>query len=183
MSKVKTVLRYNQNYKSFSFSNMEPEADEEYLESRIELDDEGRILKESKCLEDGELEEENSFTYDKNGKILTHVLFFAAEDVTEKRVFERNEKGDLLSETTLYGDEEGEKTVYRYDEKGNIVGIEQFDEEGSANSSEEVLYNQDGKIIERKMFDADKKPAGRTTFTYNGDREIEETEYDANWLS
>ncbi len=179
MTKIKTIHRYNQNYKSFNYADLTPEPEEEFLEGKIELDPEGRILSDSKFLETGELEEENTYKYNDAGKLISHILYYATEDVTEKRILERNEKGDLLCEVKMYGDDEGEKTEYKYDEKGNIIAIVQYDEEGTFISKEEIKYNESGNVTDRVQFDADGKTTGRNAYNYNGDKEIEEIEYDA----
>ncbi|MBL0104859.1 MAG: hypothetical protein IPP51_14525 [Bacteroidetes bacterium] len=180
MSKIKTIHRFNQNYKSFNFADLTPEPEEEFLEAKIELDSEGRILSELKYLDSGELEEENTYTYNAAGKLMSHVLYFATEDVTERRLMDRNEKGDLISETKMYGDDAGEKTEYQYDEKGNITAIVQYDEEGEFLSKEEIKYNDKGNVTDRIQMDSGNKVTGRTSYTYNGELEIEECEYDGN---
>ena len=61
--KLKLVRRFNQNYRNFIFSEMLPEADDEYLELVVEMDDNGNVLTESKFDSVGELEEKNTYTY------------------------------------------------------------------------------------------------------------------------
>ena len=64
-----------------------------------------------------------TYEFDSNGKLLSHTLLYAVDEVTEKRVLTRNEKGFLLSEVKYYGTDAGEKTEYEYDEKDNITAI------------------------------------------------------------
>src|SRR5436190_1798344 len=130
MSKaIKTVRKFNQHYKSFSFSELQT-AEDEYLESVIELDANGNVLLESKFDADGELEEKNSYQYESHGKLAEHILLFAAEDVTEKRIMTRDDKGRLLEEIKYYGDDSGERTTYVYNEKDQLTERKQLDEEG-----------------------------------------------------
>src|SRR5689334_21731316 len=103
--KIKSIKKYNRPFKPFSFGNAEEVGEEEYLESEIELDENGNTLMEAKYSDDGELEEKNSFRYSAEGKLLEHTLLYAVEDVTERRMLTRNEKGLLLSEVKYYGDD------------------------------------------------------------------------------
>lgn len=129
-NKIKLVRRHNQRYKNFSFSELMTKADEEYLESLIEMDENGNIVSESKFDKQGELEERNTLSYNSEGKLLEHVLYYAMDDFSEKRLLKRNEKGKLIEETKFYGDDSGEKTSYEYNDKNQITGIIEFDEEG-----------------------------------------------------
>src|SRR5690348_9494453 len=127
MSKaIKIIRKFNQHYKSFSFSELQT-AEEEYLESVIDLDASGNVLSESKFDPDGELEEKNSYQYETHGKLSEHVLLYAAENVTEKRVLKRDDKGKLIEEIKYYGNDSGERATYLYDEKENLIERKQFD--------------------------------------------------------
>ena len=146
--KIKTIKRYNRPFKPFTFGNAEEIGEEEYLESQTELDEKGNALVEMKYSGDGEMEEKNSYQYNAEGKLLEHVLLYAVEDVTEKRVLKRNEKGLLLEETKYYGDDSGERTEYIYDEKDNLIERKYFDEEGSFTERETFSYDSDGSLTE-----------------------------------
>ncbi len=179
MTKYKTIHRYNQHYKNFNFSDLTPQAEEEYLDLTIELDADGKVVSESKFTTDGELEERSTFVYGPHGKLVEHELFYVVDDAREKRVLTRNEKGYLLSEVKYYGDEEGSRTNYEYDQKDNIVAIINLDEEGVFVSREEVKYDDKGVIVERVMIDSDNKVVSKTTFNYLSATQIEEIETDA----
>ncbi len=147
--KIKQVRRLNQRYKNFSFSELMTKADEEYLETLLEMDEQGNILSEAKFDREGELEEKNSLRYSPDGKLLEHVLFYAVDDFTEKRILHRDEKGRLLEEIKYYGDDSGERTTYEYNEKDLISRIMEYDEEGVFISREEISYDAEGSVVER----------------------------------
>ena len=86
MTKYKTIHRYNQHYKNFNFSDLTPQAEEEYLDLTIELDADGKVVSESKFTTDGELEERSTFVYGPHGKLVEHELFYIVDDAREKRV-------------------------------------------------------------------------------------------------
>ena len=152
--KIKEVRKHYQRYKNFSFSELMTKADEEFLESIMEMDTQGNVLSESKFNQLGELEEMNTLTYTGDGKLLEHVLFYALDDVTEKRQLKRNDKGRLLEEVKYYGDDSGERSAYEYNEADLIIAIIEYDEEGQFISREDVIYDAQGSIVERTKKDA-----------------------------
>ena len=180
MTKHKSIHRYNRNYKNFNFSDLTPTADEEYLELTVELDSEGRVVTESKFSPDGELEEQSTYKYGDHGKLIEHELHYVVDDAREKRVLQRNEKGNVVSEIKYYGTEEGSRTNYEYDAKENIVVIVTLDEEGEFASREEIKYDDKGAVIERAILDDKKSIVSKTVFNYLSGTQIEEIESGAN---
>jgi len=176
--KIKSIRKYSQRYKNLSFSELMSVADEEFLETVIELDAEGRVLSESKFANDGELEENNLFSYNPQGKLTEHVLVFAVEDVTEKRVLKRNEKGLLLEEVKYYGDDTGERFTYTYNEKEDVTSITRFDEDGVFDYCEEMTYDSGGSLAERVKKDQSGNVLSKMMFSKNtDDHSVEENEY------
>jgi hypothetical protein len=178
--KIKSIKRFNQHYRNFNFSDLTSRADAEVIELDVVLDENGNTLEEIKYGSDGQPEEKNSYTYDKKGKLLTHILLYVVEDVTQKRILTRNEKGNLLSEEKYYGDDSGEKTVYEYDEKDNIINILYYDEEGDYASKNEIKYNEKGEVTERISLNNKNKILSRIAFSVPEEHHIEESEYDEN---
>ena len=177
--KIKSIRRFNQNYKNFNFSDLTSRADEEYLELTVILDANGNSSEEIKYLPTSEVEEKSSYEYDTNGKLTTHTLLYAIDNFTEKRVLTRNEKGLLISEVKYYSGDSGEKTEYEYNEKDNVTAIIHYDEEGEFVSREEIKYDDKGGLTERCTYDINKKIVSRITFTSPADNQIEEMDYDA----
>jgi hypothetical protein len=175
--KVKSIRRFNQNYKNFSFSDLTNRADEEYLELTLLFDENGNTLEEVKFMKDGEIEEKNSYEYNTGGKLSSHTLLYAVDDVTEKRMLNRNEKGLLVDEVKYYGNDSGERTNYEYNDKDNITAIIRYDEEGEFISREEIIYDDKGSLNERKTIDANNKLISRIAFITITNEEIEEIEY------
>ncbi|HRH65335.1 MAG TPA: hypothetical protein PLU53_03480 [Bacteroidia bacterium] len=177
-AKIKTVRKFTQRYKNYSFSELMNKADEEYLELVVEMDHQGNILSESKFDKEGELEEKNSYRYSPVGKLEEHILLYAIDDVTERRVFKRDEKGRLLDEVKYYGDDAGERTEYAYDAKDNIIEIKRYDEEGDFDAREEMKYDNEGSLTERVRYDRNGYIVEKLTFLQNPTaNEIEEVEY------
>ena len=177
--KIKSIRRFNQNYKNFNFSDLTSRADEEYLELIVLLDANGNSSEEIKYLPTSELEEKSTYEYDTNGKLATHTLLYAIDNFTEKRVLTRNEKGLLISEIKYYSGDSGEKTNYEYNDKDNVTAIIHYDEEGEFVSREEIKYDDKGGLTERCTYDINKKIESRITLTNPADNQIEEIDYDA----
>jgi YD repeat-containing protein len=174
--KIKSIKRYNRPFKPFNFGNAEV-AETEYLESVTELDENGNTLIELKYSEDGEMEEKNSYRYNPDGKLLEHTLLYAVEDVTERRMLTRNEKGLLISEVKYYGDDSGEKTDYVYDDKDNLIERTYYDEEGVYVSKENFKYDDEGSLIEDIKYDANNAIEEHSTFKKIDDKTIEQIQH------
>ncbi len=177
--KIKSISRFNQNYKNFSFSDPTSRAAEEYLELKILLDENGNSLEEIKYTPEKVIEEKNSYEYDANKKLISHTLLYAIDNFTEKKVLSRNEKGLLISEVKYYGYDSGERTNYEYNEKDNVSTIIHFDEEGTFISREEIKYDDKGSLAERCTYDSESNKQSLITFTSPVNNQIEENEFDS----
>lgn len=177
--KIKSIKRYNQNYKSFVFSDMPQSANEEYLEMEIFLDENGNAKEELKYTVDSVLEEKNSYEFNSNGKLLSHELLYAIDDISEKRVYNRNDKGFLVSEIKYYGSDSGERTEYEYNDKNNVTAIVNYDEEGQFISREEITYDEKDNLIQRKTLDSDGRQVLKVVFTPPDNNQIDEIEYNS----
>jgi hypothetical protein len=142
------------------------------------LDDQGNLLLEEKYDLEGELEERNSYTYDTNGKLLEHILLYAVEDATEKRVMKRNGKGLLLEETKMYGDDTGERTTYGYNEKDLLIERINYDEEGIFSGKEQFSYDENDSLAEHLKFDISGKLEEKFIFSQKEDKSLEQLQYD-----
>lgn len=180
MAKIKSVKRFNRYFKTFNFSNTQEIAEDEHLESNTTLDESGNTLLEEKFNVDGELEERNTYTYNPEGKLMEHSLLYAVEDVTEKRILKRDEKGRLIVETKYYGNESGEHTEYVYDEKGEPVERKNYDEEGNFISVDKFSYNEKGGLSEQVKLGPDQKVEEKTVFQQPDDKTIEQLEYEGS---
>jgi hypothetical protein len=178
--KIKNIKRYNRYFKTFNFSNTQEIAEEEHLESNIDMNENGDPLLEEKFSADGELEERNTYSYNSNNKLLEHSLLYAAEDATEKRILQRDESGKLLVETKYYGTDAGEHTEYVYNEQGEPIERKNFDEEGTFISRDVFSYDEKGGLSEQVSYDAAGAITSRTTFASADDKTIEQCEYEGS---
>ncbi|MBK7911164.1 MAG: hypothetical protein KBB38_00660 [Bacteroidia bacterium] len=176
---IKTVRRFNQLYRNFSFSELMAKADEEFLESVTEMDAKGNIVEESKFDSSGELEERNTYRFGPHGKLEEHVLFYAVDDVTERRVLQRDEKGLLLEEVRYYGDDTGERLVYTYGDKDLLVSLKRYDEEGDFDYEESFSYDANDSLTMRERKRGGGVVVSRMRFSPEGEgTKLEEEEFD-----
>jgi len=178
--KIKNIKRYNRYFKPFNFSNTQETAEEEHLESNIQMNVNGDTVSDEKFSADGELEERNTYAYDEKGKLIEHSLLYAAEDATEKRVLERDDSGKLLKETKYYSGDPGEHTEYSYNSQGEPIERKNFDEEGNFISRDVFNYDDKGGLTEQVSFDEKEKVLSKVTYATGGDKSIEQCEYDGN---
>jgi hypothetical protein len=178
--KIKSIKRFNQNYKNFSFAAPGELAEREYLDLIVKLDEKGNVIEEAKYSADETLEEKNSYSFNDQGKLMSHMLFYALDNVTEKRVLTRNAEGLLVEEIKYYGDDAGERTTYGYNEKNLVTRIERFDEEGDFAGCEEMSYDPAGSLSERITFDAERKILSKIRFSPPVENKVEEIESDAD---
>ena len=178
--KIKNIRRFNRYFKTFNFSNTQEIAEEEHLESNIEMNENGDVVLEEKFAADGELEERNTYAFNSKGKLLEHSLLYAAEDATEKRVLTRDDDGKLLVETKYYGGDAGEHTEYVYNAQGEPIERKNFDEEGTFISRDVFTYDEKGGLTEQVTKDDKDQITSRTTFTSRDDKTIEQCEYDGS---
>jgi len=176
--KIKNIKRYNRYFKPFNFSNTQEVAEEEHLESNIQMNENGETLSEEKFSADGELEERNTYAYNEKGKLMEHSLLYAAEDATERRVLERDESGKLLKETKYYGDDPGEHTEYVYNKEGEPIERKNFDEEGNFISRDVFNYDDKGGLSEQVSFNDKEIVISKITYTTGGDKSVEQCDYD-----
>jgi hypothetical protein len=175
---MKTIKKFNRNLKSFGFSDIIQDSEPEYLESVVKLDDKDNLLAEEKFDNQGELEERNTYNYDGNGKLLEHILFYAVEDATERRVLKRDEKGRVIEEVKMYGADAGDKSTYSYNDKDLLIEKGSYDEEGVFMGREQFIYDDKDSLAEHHKYDADNKLEERSVFVQKEDKSIELLQYD-----
>jgi YD repeat-containing protein len=103
-----------------------------------------------------------------------------AEDVTERRVLQRDEKDRLIEEVRYYGDDSGERIEYVYDDKDRMTSVVRYDEDGGFDFREEYAYDESGSLQKRQKFDSTGKLIDATTISRNGDDCLEEKETDGS---
>ena len=116
------------------------------------MDANGNVLSESKFDQEGELER-NTTPTPLRESWEEHVLLFAVEDVTERRVLKRNEKGLLWKKwNTMEMMQVNARNMCMMKRK-HYRNKSDNDEEGDFDVREEMKYDDKGSLIERTRID------------------------------
>ncbi|MBK6640041.1 MAG: hypothetical protein IPG39_01805 [Bacteroidetes bacterium] len=103
------------------------------------------------------------------------------DEVEETMIYERDEKGRVVCETKLYGDDPGERIVNSYQEHESPVHIERYDADGEPESTEDLTFNAAGFPITHKRMDPAGKVMERSEVSYNeNNKPVERNVYDVN---
>lgn len=166
--KLKSVKRIAKVLRSFTMTGSGEEGTE-YLENFTEYNRDGHVVKDSRYLDNGNVEEVNSFVYDDQHRLVEHVLEYVPDEAVEKRIVERDTEGRIIRETKYYGDLSGEHTEYIYNSSGEISEIKYFDEEGDFSWREELNYDAKKNLVTRISFEATGTVKQKTDFTFSED--------------
>lgn len=158
---LKSKRKYASNLRQMAFGG---DAEGEILVEESIFDAKGNLT-EFRKWEDGGCET-NRYTYDENGRVLLHELELEPDGAYEKWVFERDDQGRVLKETRFYGDDEGERMEYLYDQQDTPVSIKRYDSDGELESVETFEYNVEGDLINHRRTDATGNIQERSEITY-----------------
>lgn len=152
----------------------------EFLAWEAHYNEQGHLIHEIKFHNDGSQEEVHSYTYDEKGNLIQHHLSVPLEGIEEKFITERNADGQPLKIYKIYGDDPGERTEYTYGQQALPVQVEIYDADGEHEQSESMLYDDQGKIITRKISPSN-EPVREYKFLYDDKGNISaQEEYDEN---
>ena len=155
-----------------------------YRTTIYSYDEKGNLIKEAH--DTGGTE----YTYHKSGKVLT-VKHFGTNTAAKDEINEYDEQGNLLSATTLDGDNVYRKLAWTYDSKGNILTFAElsgkgirysytYDEQGNklteityildvAVSGESYTYDAQGNMLTKASLDPETMERSNTYVAYTYD--------------
>jgi hypothetical protein len=168
--KIKKIKNYTVPFAIFE-NQVETSEKEAYLSLVDEFDEQGNIIKGTKCLEDGSIDEQATFVYDEKGRLIEEIQYFALTENEDKRKIEYFDSENKVVETYYYGDEAGERMIMINDEDGNPLLIERYDLEGQLESRKKYTYLKPGLVSVEEDFDgiAD---ATRTVKNFYDDKDV-----------
>jgi len=111
-------------------------------------DENGRVVSVKKGRVDSESYDLETYTYDEAGHMLSHSIFYNADELQRKWEWTYNEQGDKLSEkeTDSFGEENLVTYSYTYDEAGRKLT------EVSGNHKDEWTYDEKGNELTKKSY-------------------------------
>ena len=161
--KIKSLKKYTTRFKQLAFGG---EPDSEVLSSHSIYDDNGKVIEETRIDEDGR-SELHTFTYDQQGKLTRHHLEIEMDGVSETFEYTRDDKGRVIQEVKMYGDDEGEKLKYTFGTHDQPIAIERYDSDGELESIEKIIYDERDRLLEHHRFDNESKLLEKSVIEYN----------------
>jgi hypothetical protein len=163
---IKKLIKYGAIILSALSGNTTPES--EFLLQEMEYDEKGNVIVDSKYNTDGELEERHSYTFNQNNSLVSHSVEMPLDEVVERFNYDRNESDQLVTVTKYYGKEEGERTMYVYDESNLPVTITNYDADGELNSTENYTYNEQKLVVKKVInYHTDESQSKTHLYEYN----------------
>ena len=118
-------------------------------------------------LDDDGYQNENVFTYDADGNMLTWICSNSEEGEYSRYIYEY--VNGLLVKETDYSEAFGNGIMsYEYDGKGNCIKIITSDLNGNVESIEETTYNENGDMLTDIYNESDGSPRGTQTSIHLG---------------
>ncbi len=177
MGSLKSIIRYTAHFKLIKFSDA-PEKDGEYKSAFTLFDTRGNIQEEVKYSQAGEVEEHIVNVYDANNKLIEESIYYIPENVSEKRVIRRNEKGVALEEEKKYADGSADLTIYEIDGNDNISQVTKYNEDKTVETKVFLVYDDYHRVIEEKKLDGENQVLEHRKQSYDEKGNLTEvTEY------
>lgn len=124
----------------------------EYVSTESTFDPEtGLLLQDIRFTPDGQVEEIARREYDLNGFLALIEVADADGSLLEKRSFENDSKGRTLREFVHYADSSADRIESTFDEDGNLIRREQFDDTNEIETTTVFEYHNGNLIRETEM--------------------------------
>lgn len=149
--KIKKVIVFKQVYQLFEDSKNTPE--KEFKELETLFDESQNIIRETKYLEDGSVDEMATFKYDANKRLTEEKVVSSLSEGEDRRVLEYDDASGTVTDINYYGEEPGEKTITKRNKDGDITDITRFDEEGNLTSETRISYFKPGLVLIEEELD------------------------------
>jgi YD repeat-containing protein len=201
MPQRKSIALYRKNLLEMPDNKRQHEA---WLYSHSEFDVKGNLTEQSVYTQDGALVERIINEYDENGFLINEKYLADADETSEEKTYERDEKGLVLKEFKHYIDGSVDTTTYQYDKQYRIISkitvndegeIEQkvlneyrddflvktqiLDGENNLLQLDEFKFDEKGNSVEHKKVDIESSTNAFIVTSYNNNgRKKEEITYD-----
>jgi len=166
MSKrIKNILIYQRDKSSYGAAG---DNATRFLVSKEHRDEMGRTIALVTLNQAGAEEERTLRTYDASDRLVEEVVEHVLIDTIDKRVIRYNDVERTSEEVQYYGDDPGEKTVTRFDDKGHVIELAKYDgDTGELISLQRFGYNEKGLPSLDEEYDEDETLVKRTVTLYD----------------
>lgn len=149
-----------------------------YLISTTEFDIHGHVLSQSSFTPEGMMTEKIVWEYNDKGQIVKELFFSEEEDPSEVTTFERDPKGKVVMDKKEYMDGSVDTTTYVYDGQDNLIQKTTKDDEDIPEMIESFSWNEK-HLIRHEITDGDNKQVTLEEFKYdNGGNILEQRKID-----
>lgn len=151
----------------------------EYLYTRIQYHESGKILKEIHYTPDGEAEQIYHYEYAPQGQLILEKLTEADDQVIDHKTWELDAHGQIIKEFRHYLDETFDTIEYQYNSQGQLTHKIHKDFDHEIESTEEFVY--EGKhCVCHTIKDSEGMITSEITQKFDpSDLLLEETQYDS----
>ncbi|MEI7597117.1 MAG: hypothetical protein WCK02_15320 [Bacteroidota bacterium] len=148
-NKVKSVATYR--YNKYFFEDIDNiEGKEGFLEKKIELDEAGNIVTESYFQESGEVDHKIQRVFNANNQLVEEFVFYADDEIAEKLIVHRNDKGQIIKKEKEYAEGEASVSNLKYDDNNNLISKVTLDLDGEVEEEENFVF-ENNNLIEHKI--------------------------------
>ncbi|MBE0662446.1 MAG: hypothetical protein IH597_08255 [Bacteroidales bacterium] len=163
MPQRKSIALYRKNLLAMPGNKRQHEA---WLYSHSEFNAKGNLTEQSVYTQDGALVERIINEYDANDFLINEKYMADANETSEEKSFERDEKGLILREFKHYIDDSVDTTTYQYDNQYRIISKVTVNDEGEI---EQKVFNEyrDDFLVKTQIFDGENKLLQLDEFKYD----------------
>lgn len=163
MPQRKSIALYRKNLLAMPGNKMQHEA---WLYSHSEFDSKGNLSEQSVYTQDGILVERIINEFDANGFLIREKYLADADETSEEKSFQRDDKGLVLKEFKHYNDGSFDTTTYEYDNQYRIISKVTMNDEGEI---EQKILNEyrDDFLVKTQTFDGENNLVQLDEFKYD----------------
>jgi hypothetical protein len=147
--KIKTARIYRTDLGTFDNNN---DQDKGYLYKKREYDAADNMLWEIQYLRNGKKETITDYYFDEKNKLTEKKIFYPQDNTEEKTLFTYDEAGNLVKESLYYDGELYISQKNIYNDKNKQTAIEMYDEADTLTGRDAFEYNENGDITKQTHY-------------------------------
>jgi len=150
MNKINSVTTY-------TFDSDDTERVHGHISSYIEYNEAGNIIKAISYLPEGDIENKTISEYDESGKIIRESEYIDETEIGEDSFFVRDDKGEILRIEKKFADGSEAIITYERSDDKKTLNMVNRDEEGNLEEREFIVFNAEGKMLVKEIYDFNDK--------------------------
>lgn len=139
----------------------------EFTRSFVKYDENGNEIVREMYLGEGIIEIKTETSYNSKGQVTGEINYGEDSEITDRMEIERDESENAAKVITYYADGSQSIKTYSRENNGRLVIIKEADDEGGFESCEEIVFDENGNVIEKTVYDEENQVKEKYLFTYN----------------